>query len=109
MGKKANGVTMLIAAFLDAVIGYGWYITLYPTKAMRAMPSDAASIWGAILMLFTLAALITTAMVYMITVAEESYTGFFTIKTRVERSNSSETQSCKETANDPKRLGEGAV
>jgi len=103
MGKKANGFMLLVIGFLDALMGYSWYVTLCPTEVMSQSPAVLAAIWGAILTLFTLMALVLNFMVYMLTVAEESYAGFFTIKTRVEKRNPSETQSSERTVEEVKQ------
>ncbi len=68
MGKKENGFLILITLILDITMGYGWYITLCPVKAVTHFDGVVG---GAALMLSTLLVLVVNALIYSIAVAED--------------------------------------
>jgi len=69
MGKKENGGLVLMAFVATIMVGYSWYVTIYPTEVATHLGAVGA---GALMMLLTLLTLALDVLVYLVAVAEGS-------------------------------------
>ena len=63
MGKRMNGLIVLLTAVLDLLLGLGWYVVLWPPKP-KEITMTISAVLGASIMFLTFIVVFVNYMVY---------------------------------------------